>query len=593
MLPRRRSSLQRPARQSLGFLPSPGAGPRSSGHAPRSPEERLLPSRSPVAAGSRSGPGARPQPPARVATGTGTGRGSLGRLTQPIATPPRDAAKEHSSNGPSPQHGRSLRAAAAAGLGERAPLPRAPRRDSALPAATPLDSAASSRHALDDVPPAPRGGRGEHASAQRAGSRVLPFPAQPDRTAAATATTIPYTAAATSPKANGCPTTPVVAPVHAPTQSTPAAAKSKAADAVPARNGTRDRTRGDSGGVDVLRRGPIGSPRNVCGLVNVGNTCFMNSSLQGLAHVPALALPLSRGVTAADVCPRSPLKGRLARAMAALIKRMTGAGPGTVERPTEVKSTVGALARRFLQFDQQDAQEFLRFAVDGLHEDLNRVRVAPAYEEIEEEEGESEAHCADKWWLNYQGRNDSLVKDVFAGQLRSRVTCGVCGRVSTAFDPFWDLSLPIPGRVQARQRTFARRGIAAPSSSSSCGGGGGCSLDDCLRAFTAPEQLSANEVYCSRCQRHTPCEKQLCVYRWPRALVLHLKRFAFSTYRRNKLNTAVCFPERGLALAPYTSDDGACESVWGCVCEREREGECVCVCVRVCITVLVCVRALA
>ena len=45
------------------------------------------------------------------------------------------------------------------------------------------------------------------------------------------------------------------------------------------------------------------------------------------------------------------------------------------------------------------------------------------------------------WWRNYCGRNDSYIKDLFCGQLRSSVTCKACGNVSRCFDPFWDLSV--------------------------------------------------------------------------------------------------------------------------------------------------------
>src|SRR4051812_28082008 len=34
--------------------------------------------------------------------------------------------------------------------------------------------------------------------------------------------------------------------------------------------------------------------------------------------------------------------------------------------------------------------------------------------------------------------------DLFCGQLRSVVQCGTCGKTSTCYDPFMDLSLPIP-----------------------------------------------------------------------------------------------------------------------------------------------------
>jgi ubiquitin C-terminal hydrolase len=44
------------------------------------------------------------------------------------------------------------------------------------------------------------------------------------------------------------------------------------------------------------------------------------------------------------------------------------------------------------------------------------------------------------------------------------------------------------------------------------------------------------------------------VYRAPGVLVLHIKRFSFSTFRRTKLSTSISFPTSGLDLSPFCSD---------------------------------------
>ena len=49
-------------------------------------------------------------------------------------------------------------------------------------------------------------------------------------------------------------------------------------------------------------------------------------------------------------------------------------------RPSKLKHVVGTVASRFIGYEQQDAQEFLRFFLDGLHEDLNRIINKPTYE---------------------------------------------------------------------------------------------------------------------------------------------------------------------------------------------------------------------
>ena len=45
--------------------------------------------------------------------------------------------------------------------------------------------------------------------------------------------------------------------------------------------------------------------------------------------------------------------------------------------PAHFKKCIAKFAPRFMGYDQQDAQEFLRYLLDGLHEDLNRVQVKP------------------------------------------------------------------------------------------------------------------------------------------------------------------------------------------------------------------------
>ena len=47
-------------------------------------------------------------------------------------------------------------------------------------------------------------------------------------------------------------------------------------------------------------------------------------------------------------------------------------------------------------------------------------------------------------WDNHMLRNQSVIVDLFHGQLKSQVRCKECGHVSVKFDPFNYLSLPLP-----------------------------------------------------------------------------------------------------------------------------------------------------
>jgi ubiquitin C-terminal hydrolase len=53
--------------------------------------------------------------------------------------------------------------------------------------------------------------------------------------------------------------------------------------------------------------------------------------------------------------------------------------------PSRFKSQLGKANTQFSGADQQDAQEFLNFILDALHEDTNRVRKKPYVEGLEDE----------------------------------------------------------------------------------------------------------------------------------------------------------------------------------------------------------------
>jgi len=110
---------------------------------------------------------------------------------------------------------------------------------------------------------------------------------------------------------------------------------------------------------------------------------------------------------------------------------------------------IGRYAPSFSGFGQQDSQEFLAFVLDGLHEDLNRIQKKPYIEKPESTDemvGNQEAitALAKKCWDIYKARNDSAVADLFGGQYKSTLICPVCEKVSITFDPFMDLTLPLP-----------------------------------------------------------------------------------------------------------------------------------------------------
>lgn len=180
------------------------------------------------------------------------------------------------------------------------------------------------------------------------------------------------------------------------------------------------------------------------GLRNIGNTCFMNSTLQMLVNCKELQLYFSGGYYRKDINVTNPLGfgGRLAEVFAEFMNQMWN-GMNRAYEPTKIKELVAEKATQFANFAQHDAHEFLSFVLDGLHEDLNRVRVKPTTNTIEAE-GRPDVEVSREAWQNHLLRNDSVFVDLFHGQLKSRLQCPKCNQISITFDPFAYLAVPFP-----------------------------------------------------------------------------------------------------------------------------------------------------
>ncbi|XP_069471171.1 ubiquitin carboxyl-terminal hydrolase 32 isoform X2 [Ambystoma mexicanum] len=193
-----------------------------------------------------------------------------------------------------------------------------------------------------------------------------------------------------------------------------------------------------------LDRQKVPTEKGATGLSNLGNTCFMNSSIQCVSNTQPLTQYFITGRHLYELNRTNPigLKGHMAKCYGDLVQELWSGTQKNVA-PLKLRWTIAKYAPRFNGFQQQDSQELLAFLLDGLHEDLNRVHDKP-YVELKDSDGRPDWEVAAEAWDNHLRRNKSIVVDLFHGQLRSQVKCKTCGHISVRFDPFNFLSLPLP-----------------------------------------------------------------------------------------------------------------------------------------------------
>uniref|UniRef100_A0A670Z3P7 Ubiquitin carboxyl-terminal hydrolase 32 n=1 Tax=Pseudonaja textilis TaxID=8673 RepID=A0A670Z3P7_PSETE len=193
-----------------------------------------------------------------------------------------------------------------------------------------------------------------------------------------------------------------------------------------------------------IDRHKVPTEKGATGLSNLGNTCFMNSSIQCVSNTQPLTQYFISGRHLYELNRTNPIgmKGHMAKCYGDLIQELWSGTQKNIA-PLKLRWTIAKYAPRFNGFQQQDSQELLAFLLDGLHEDLNRVHDKP-YVELKDSDGRPDWEVAAEAWENHLRRNRSIVVDLFHGQLRSQVKCKTCGHISVRFDPFNFLSLPLP-----------------------------------------------------------------------------------------------------------------------------------------------------
>jgi len=291
------------------------------------------------------------------------------------------------------------------------------------------------------------------------------------------------------------------------------------------------------------------------GLVNLGNTCFLNSALQALA---AVLHTQPESPNTADVGPiGASLIGTLSTIPFSsiptsepapthkLLKRRT-CRSGHVLDPSAFLAAIAKRYKEFRRMRQQDSHDFLRLlfnVLDDEHKDTIKS---------------SNNKTAMKTYALHQ--------TTFGGTLVSRVTCKACKGMTETEEAFLDLSLaiPPPGELDSlirHMRSLSTEEIGGLIS----GKDKDLSLEDLLQFWARPAQLAGeNDFACENCPReesfdlkyvYRPAVLQLNLRRLPPCLLFHLQRFSVTGVgkrgvRLAKDHTQITIPDI-LDLAPF------------------------------------------
>lgn len=305
---------------------------------------------------------------------------------------------------------------------------------------------------------------------------------------------------------------------------------------------------------------------SICGLKNLGSSCYINLTVQvmfGVNHFILLFSKRSNNTALAKAMSLTKNQTVLTEAIVGLLSTFQASG-GSVIAPTKFMRVVSMLKPSFnIPFEQQDAQEFLLFIIDKVHEELSRQPGEDVMEVdyvrkwgIDVTPMEKDEYL--KWYRALlKADGVSPINDLCQGHVRSQLVCNKCGCTSNSYSSFSMLSLPIP---------HTGRPIV--------------DLVDCLRYYTQDEVLSGENAWkCPRCNKSeggNPMDvvfqqkrslkpwknkssskkakenvaemgpisiKKLSIIKLPAVLFIHLSRFSMFG-ETDKLNAVISYPLR-------------------------------------------------
>lgn len=263
----------------------------------------------------------------------------------------------------------------------------------------------------------------------------------------------------------------------------------------------------------------------LCGLVNLGNKCFLNSILQCLSNTLKLTdYFLSKKHLEDDPQGTNKRKNEYYLVISYVNLMVNMWETNQLIKPKSFVENISVFVKKYFSLQQQDSHECLVYILDILHRGLSYEIEVDIQGEVKNSTDALMKRSLESWRSFYE-REYSFIVETFGGMFYNQVKCNNinCTVVSDVFEPYNCLSINIP------QETT--------------------DLDTCLNSYFNTEQLDS--WCCDKCGANG-CTRNNHVWTFPNYLVIHLKRF---TNDGKKNISHVNFPTDNLNITRFVSPD--------------------------------------
>ena len=179
------------------------------------------------------------------------------------------------------------------------------------------------------------------------------------------------------------------------------------------------------------------------GMHNQGNTCYFNSVNQIFVNLPILQQIFLDPKIIYFINKENKFghQGKFFE----IYKSLYWIKPSKVDKAiADLKKIVGKLKEDFNNNEQQDANEYLNFVLESLHEELN-LHSKKIYIENDDDifHHNMPEDLGNIYWANNLKRNTSFIDSIFMFQLKSNLKCRKCKNIKYNFETNYIIDLPL------------------------------------------------------------------------------------------------------------------------------------------------------
>ena len=239
------------------------------------------------------------------------------------------------------------------------------------------------------------------------------------------------------------------------------------------------------------------------GLQNIGATCYMNATIQCLAHVQSFVENLLKNRT--DI-KKNGYKKKLSNSFLEVIENIWEKYSIKYYAPYNFKNLISQMNPLFAGIQANDSKDLVLFLLETMHNELNKVKDIPPFDNNTDQYNFEKNFAG---FVNYfQNNFQSIVSDIFYGMYNSRMQCLNCNAITHNIQCYNILIIPLEEvrKFKNRMQNYVN-------------------IIECFEYYQKPEyMMGQNQIYCNNCKQMANSINTSTLIVGPKVLIINLNR---------------------------------------------------------------------